>query len=90
MLADARHGRNEAQQREQQEFERAERVITSFALASYDSIDPPRRTGKTRRCFDWADVRRAYKATTDFSNRFDGFAAGAAEDAFMYNRRAYK
>ena len=47
-LADARRRRHEAQQREWQEFERAEREITRFALTLSDQANPPCRTVEIR------------------------------------------
>ena len=62
-LADARRRRHEAQRREQQELERAEREITSFALILCDKANPPCRTVEIRPWFDWAEARRAVAET---------------------------
>jgi hypothetical protein len=62
-LADARRRRHEAQQREWQEFERAEREITRFALTLSDQANPPCRCVKNLCRFDWAEARRAVAET---------------------------
>jgi hypothetical protein len=62
-LADARRGRHEARQREQQEFDRAESDLAGFALILSDQANPPCRIVETRRLFDWSRVRRAVAET---------------------------
>jgi len=62
-LADAKRKRNEAQQHEQQEIERAEREIAKRMLTLLDSAYLPGKILETRCWFDWAPVRRAVTQT---------------------------